>query len=231
MNFKHFLAESHEAPKYLRSGSFADRERAFALHKYMVLNGFKFLGSGVEKAAYVDSSSTKIILYKNNPASFSTFTRWIDFCKQHKNNPHLPNIKLDHPLKIGGEDGTKHVFQVATIERLFSIDSSSIVSIGFALTEIADLCETSRALSSGKNKPRDELIAEIKSSLEKFGSNDEFENDAHSLLLLSVEDIDSLIGTIIDIIDFSPSNSILDLHPGNFMLGEDGTIVITDPWA
>lgn len=235
MNFKQFLFEDSKIPPYVANAKTFDRDRYkryAALHAYMTGNGFDFLGNGVEKAAYVNKQThkTKIIFYKEDYGSFEVFKRWINFCHLHKNDPHLPDIKLDKPLNIVGEDGKKHQFQVASMERLFSISDSQIGLIGESLEEVASACDFVLKLSSGE-RTKEELIVEVRSELEEFSEGGELEDDAYSLLILSVEDIDALIGTIIDVVKFAPDGAILDLHPGNFMLGEDGTVVITDPWV
>jgi len=52
-----------------------------------------------------------------------------------------------------------------------------------------------------------------------------------ALFVLSVEDFDLLIFTLLEIISATPSNAFLDLHSGNIMIASDGTIAFTDPWA
>lgn len=231
MNFKQFLTENNTVPEYLKRGDFEMRERNKALHKYMESIGYQFLGSGVEKVAYVNKRThkTKIIIYVEDFSALNTFKRWIDFCQLRENDPHLPNVKLDKPLNIVDESGEKYKFQVASIERLFSLEGTSVCLIGTSLEEISYQCQ--RVLESyNAERTKEELVSDVRSRLEKFSNSGELEDDAYSLLILSVEDVDALIGTLLDVVKFMPDHTILDLHPGNFMFGEDGTIVITDPW-
>lgn len=217
--------------KHLTETSTSEREfilesdRCKIIFEYMRGIGFKFLGAGAYKAAFINSktNNVKIVLYDKSAREESNFSSWIKFCLKHSTNPHLPQIKSARPLLIHGEK-----FIVAHVERLFEIYDSEISEISGALNDIIVACKhANSAVSFLQQDARPYILADAKSRLEASGDIKE----GMSLLVLSVEDYDLLLTTILDLIDAMPKSTFLDLHSGNIMLASDGTIVFTDPWA
>jgi hypothetical protein len=220
-NFKKYLVESTSTEEQDFND---DSRRNSILLEHMKGLGYKFLGAGAFKAAFVNpkTHNVKIIQHDESYRETANFKKWVSFCFQHSSNPHLPNISFSKPLTISGEK-----FIVVNIERLFEI-SSELSQIREAIHELMKACTSAIGSTSILQKDlKSKVVADAKARLEASGDITE----SMVLLVLSVEDFDFLLGTLIDIINATPSSGFLDLHSGNFMIASDGTLVITDPWA
>jgi len=188
--------------------------------------GYKKLGSGVDQTAYLapDGMILKIFGTKSNAKNGSveltnsqkTFKAFADYCKAHPNNPFLPNFtdwNLFHYKN-------KPYLQIK-MERLFPFKGGA-AGIDDILERLADSAEIS---NSPKGKER---------FINRFSDTAGYYYDAyHKLIGLVGEDgFNQLWDTIYDLGKVAKKIGLgnLDLHSGNFMLGSDGQIVISDPF-
>jgi len=133
-NFKKHLEESLSSLDY----DFIDvSDRSQMLFDYMRSQGFKLLGAGAFKAAFVNPNTheVKIVLHDNTSAETNSLREWVSFCKKRVDNPHIPQISFSEPIIIEGEE-----FVTANIERLFEFSKSEIKEAGYAIFDIVDAC-------------------------------------------------------------------------------------------
>jgi len=192
--------------------------------------GYKRLGSGVDQTAYLapDGMILKIFGTKHTAKNGSleltkaqkTFKAFADYCKAHPNNPFLPNF-TDWNL-FHYKD--KPYLQIK-MERLFPFKGGA-EGINDLLENLAD-----RAEISNSPKQKQSFIYRHTSD---DGDVSNYYADAFKKLigLIGEDGFNQLWDTIYDLGKVAKKIGLgnLDLHSGNFMLGSDGQIVISDPF-
>lgn len=188
--------------------------------------GYKKLGSGADQTAYLapDGMILKIFGTKSNAKNGSveltkaqkTFKAFADYCKSHPNNPFLPQFS-DWNL-FHYKD--KPYLQIK-MERLFPFKGGA-EGINDLLENLADYAETS---NSPKRKQH---------FINRYSDSAGYYVDAFNKLigLVGEDGFNQLWDTIYDLGKVAKKIGLgnLDLHSGNFMLGSDGEIVISDPF-
>ena len=216
MKVSEILSEGWEAP-------FGEGPATEQMIEIMNKRGYRLLGHGVEKAAFINSKHEVIVLVSGDKTSRDTAIKWFKYCQRNNNNPHLPTVIdfadfADFTFK-SDFGGTEKYLQVK-LEKLFELSESKNHMLGYACEETAEFAE----FASGS---RSKKIAEVKSHIEKRVKDDQ----KFQYMVSLIDDIDYFIDTLIDVIEYGESNGFTQyLHEGNFMLGSDGNLVITDPW-
>jgi hypothetical protein len=200
--------------------------------------GYKFLGSGVDQTAYLapDGMILKIFGTKRStkPGNLEltkaqkTFKAFADYCNKHSNNPFLPQFSGWNVFEYKG----KPYLQIK-MERLFPFTGAT-QDIDEVLEKIADSAEFT---NSAEAKERF-INSHLKVYNPNKGYDPESEPSEHVeafkklIGLIGRDGFDTLWDTIFDLGKVAESIKLsnLDLHSGNFMLGSDGQIVISDPF-
>ena len=188
--------------------------------------GYKKLGSGVDQTAYLAPDGMILKIFgtsrssKNGSVQLTkaqkTFKAFADYCKAHPNNPFLPQFS-DWNL-FHYKD--KPYLQIK-MERLFPFTSGA-EGINDLLENLAGYAEIS---NSSKAKER---------FINRYSDSAGYYVDAFNKLigLVGEDGFNQLWNTIYDLKQVAKKVGLgnLDLHSGNFMLGSDGQIVISDPF-
>lgn len=188
--------------------------------------GYKFLGKGVDQTAYLapDGMILKIFGTSRNSKKGSleltksqkTFKAYADYCKAHQNNPFLPQFSDWAMFHFEGRP-----YLQIKMERLFPFNKGA-EGMDDLLENLADYAESS---NSPNAKER---------FIKRYSDGAGYYVDAFNKLIMLVgeEGFNQLWDTIFDLRKVSRKIGLsnLDLHSGNFMLGSDGEIVISDPF-
>ena len=189
--------------------------------------GYKRLGSGVDQTAYLAPDGMILKIFGTSRSSKNgsleltraqkTFKAYADYCKAHSDNPFLPQFSDWNMFQYKG----KPYLQIK-MERLFPFKGGA-EGIDAVLERIADYAERG-------NSPKAKE-AFIKKHLNHY---DPYVIDAFKNLigLIGEDGFNKLWDTITDLKKTARTVGLsnLDLHSGNFMLGSDGQIVISDPF-
>ena len=188
--------------------------------------GYKFLGSGVDQTAFLAPDGMILKIFGTSRSSKNgsleltrhqkTFKAYADYCKANSNNPFLPQFSDWNLFHYKG----KPYLQIK-MERLFPFRGGA-EGINDILERLADNAEIS---NSPKAKER---------FINKYSDGAGYYIDAFNKLigLVGKDGFNQLWDTIYDLKKVARKIGLgnLDLHSGNFMLGSDGEIVISDPF-
>lgn len=187
------------------------------IEKILTKKGYKKLGAGVDQTAYLEPGTGFVlkIFGTQRGDAFSAdqemFFDWAKYCMKNKNNPFLP--------KFGGYesfvlDGDRYL-QI----RQEALKSSGVTGRVLAIMAVAIEEEGAQDLGEVEDVI-DELYDEYANAYQKF------------IKQLGPKATQKLFNTMMDLYKISLNNGwMFDLHSGNFMLRNDGTPVIVDPWA
>lgn len=182
--------------------------------------GYKSLGAGVDQRAFLEPGTGMILKIfgtnkRNNGTDLSpaqgTFKAYADFCNKNPDNPFLPNFTGWETFQYNGK-----LYLQIRMERLFKFTKGA-GRWGIYCSEFA------YGVKEGKTKQR---------FLDEFLDSSWRTDEKHAFMVhLGDEGFDQLWNTIQALYDISERGGFkLDLHGGNFMLGSDGHIVISDPF-
>ena len=193
--------------------------------------GYKKLGDGADQTAYLapDGMILKIFGTDSNSKTGSiqltnaqkTFKAFADYCKQHPNNPFLPNFTDWNIFHYKD----KPYLQIK-MERLFPFTKGA--------SGINDILESLAEKAEITNSPKEkERFINTYIQGDSWAHHEYMEGAFKKLIgLIGQDGFDLLWNTIYDLGKVADKIGLgnLDLHGGNFMLGEDGQIVISDPF-
>jgi hypothetical protein len=205
--------------------------------------GYFMEASGYDKTVWMNEKHEVLLaIGPLNDSRSSVFVKWLKYCLANKNNQFIPDIGAPETI-VNSETGTKVL--IAKSERLFemgSISEHTGIALGFLSTEVdafnnkkieylkavttyiehpAALEIDNQSLFARKGKMFFTRTAlEISSGLE------------YLILHMGQQQLVKLASTIFDVVQIGRKNGFQnDLHSSNFMIAEDGTIVINDPWV
>lgn len=199
------------------------------IDQILLSRGYKFLGKGVDQRVY-DEPGTGLVLkifgtskgksgseneLTNAQKSFKTF---YDSTVADPNNPFLPNIIAYTPFMFKDRP-----YLQIRMEKLFPFTGPDVEYWNYALADIADDVGYNR-YRNGKH-----FVDTIEKELDMDGSIGKYLEQLG--MHLGKEGLAKLYNTIVMLKKIARKNGYtLDLHDGNFMLGNDGTPVISDPF-
>lgn len=224
ISFKQFLAEDYDEHPW----DYPTKDSKWVLSQ-MKQKGYKILGKGADKAAFIDSSNNVIVIVgpidENNHTRGELFIDWAKFCQKRKNNPYLPNIigftKFDAP------NGAN--FIQIKMEKLFPVVKNLGAETEAVLDEIAELAKKSFGNLKKFQKFLDDFISDGKTWMNQKTK------DTNSMgtgkVLMHISDFELFATTLFEIIkEGMKLGYTIDLHDANYMLSSDGELVIVDPW-
>lgn len=201
------------------------------IKKILLQKGYKFLGRGIEQTAYLAPDGMVLKIFGTSSSaspgslkltdSQKTFKAFADYCKAHPDNPFLPNFTDWATFQYKG----KPYLQIK-MERLFPFNKGSS-GWDDILEDIAYRAESSKTPQE-KKRFVDKYINRTNGFWDHM-----YQEEAQQLLThLGDEGFNQLWDTIYDLGKVAKKIGLgnLDLHRGNFMLGSDGHIVISDPF-
>lgn len=190
------------------------------IRKILVRKGYKFLGKGVDQMAFLAPDGWILKIFGSTSRSGNrglsqgqrAFKAFADYCMANPSNPFLPNFGGWETFEFEGR-----TYLQIRVERLFPFQRGSGQGWGRLLELLADYAQSSTSTVYKNQSVRDIM-----------GSR----NGAEFLSYLGQKGFNTLYQTISDLSGISRKNGFggLDLHSGNFMLGSDGHVVISDPF-
>ncbi|MEY4334180.1 MAG: hypothetical protein RLZZ196_2923 [Bacteroidota bacterium] len=229
-----------KAKEFLIEGSYVHPD----IRKIMISKGYKFLGKGIDQSVYLAPDGTILKIFGTgilgkygNPTGkielsegHRGFELFVDYCKKHSNNPFLPQFSDWATFLFKGR-----TYLQIKMERLFPIS----YGMGEVLEEIS--IHARKNNSSGRKK---DFINYVLNPDREYGRIPRLHKNAESFKILigliGEDGFNLLWDTIYDLNKTLESyhlknrkyidQAVLDLHPGNFMLGSDGQPVIADPF-
>lgn len=195
-------------------------EQGFSFHKVLIDKGYKFLGAGIDQSAYLEPGTGQVLKIFRSGRSTGAQSkeqqmaiRWINYCKQHEDNPFLPKYSGWSEFELEGD-----WYLQIRMERLLN----SGLRWENAVSAMADYAEEAVVDLSNSDDEFDQFISDL----------DDENKPAVELLISLGDDIKLLWDTLVDIIKIAERNGYgSDLHAGNIMIHADGTPVIIDPWV
>jgi len=223
MRAEEFLSEAYSEP---------------SIRDFLRKKGYKLLGSGMDQTAYLapDGMILKIFGTSNSskPGNLQlttaqqTFKAFADYCNKHPDNPFLPQFSDWNVFEYKG----KPYLQIK-MERLFPFKGAT-QDIDEVLENIADEAEHTNSPKTKEKFIKRHLTAyDPMNSFDVESESPEYVDAFKRLIgLIGRDGFDTLWDTIFDLKKVAKSIGLsnLDLHSGNFMLGSDGQIVISDPF-
>ena len=197
------------------------------VRKALMDKGYKYLGSGIDKQAYLEPGTGQVLIvfgYRKGHDDFSPdqrmFIDWITYCNSNKDNPHLPRFSGFESFEFHGK---KYI--QARMEALKELPDQVKHLVGYidqAVDQIGngdfDLAIKDLARREYYDEVKDEFnIYTVKKIIKYLGGSVNAKN---------------LLDTVHAVRKFGNEHGFaLDLHSGNYMRRPDGTIVVNDPFV
>lgn len=181
--------------------------------------GYRYLGSGIDKQAWLEPGTGQVLIvfgYRQGYDEFSPdqrmFIDWINYCNQHKNNPHLPRFSGFESFAFRGKN-----YIQARMEALKKLPDN----VREVVADLADYVDHS------DNPNIKNILMDL---LDSEGLPGNIEH--HVNQLGGIDAVTSLIKTIQQVMAFGMQHGFnIDLHGDNYMMREDGTIIVNDPFV
>ena len=198
------------------------------ISQYLAKRGYQYLGGGIDKQAYLESSTGQVLIvfgYRKEYSEFSPdqrmFINWINYCNKNKDNPHLPRFSGFETFQFQGKN-----YIQARMEALRELPDE----VGYLVGNIEEVTmqmgrgNFDRAMKILTGYAQDSsyegdqpLWYEVKDSINFLGGAEAAKN---------------LLKTVKTVQQFARKhNYSIDLHRGNYMARSDGTIVVNDPFV
>ena len=197
------------------------------IRKALANKGYKYLGGGIDKQAYLEPNGQVYIVfgYRKGVDDFSPdqrmFINWINYCNKNKDNPHLPRFSGFETFQFQGKN-----YIQARMEALRELPDE----VGYLVGNIEEVTmqmgrgNFDRAMKILTGYAQDSsyegdqpLWYEVKDSINFLGGPESAKN---------------LLKTVKTVQQFARKhNYTIDLHRGNYMARSDGTIVVNDPFV
>jgi hypothetical protein len=189
--------------------------------------GYQYLGSGVDKQAWLEPGTGQVLIvfgYRKGVDDFSPdqrmFIDWITYCNKNANNPHLPKFSGFESFQFQGKN-----YIQARMERLNEVPAR--------IKELVSYLD--HAADHMGNKDFDAALKRLTFAGNYDEEADEFQYDTVEQIvdfLGGPERAADLLNTVHQVKQFSRQHGYsLDLHSGNYMQRANGTIVVNDPFV
>ena len=203
------------------------------IRKVLKDKGYKYLGGGVDKQAWLEPGTGQVLLvfgYRKGFTDFSPdqrmFIDWINFCNTNRNNPNLPKFSGFESFKFQGNN-----YIQARMEPLQDIPSN--LTIKRTLPWLDEYIRMNKEVNVSKiAKKLGEYWVSIQDP--KTGKLDNRPQKAEEVIdsFGGAEAAAQLMRTVQQVKQFGKQHKFsLDLHGDNYMQRADGTIVVNDPFV
>lgn len=202
------------ATEFLAEGFIPDH---FA--KRLAKQGYKFLGQGVDQAAFTVPGNPNLVLkifgygeYEpGGDPGHKMFFRWAKFCQKNSNNPYLPKFSGFEKVKIDGETYIMMYQERLTHNKV----------IGNAVADLANIAETI-SFKGKYGQP---------TSLNGY-KDDTMYQDTVDILERAGVNVKELFNTLMKLVKIGNTQGYdWDMHSNNVMVRPNGRPVIVDPWV
>jgi hypothetical protein len=197
------------------------------VRKALMAKGYEYLGSGIDKQAYLEPGTGQVLIvfgYRKGTKDFSPdqrmFIDWIDYCNKNANNPHLPKFSGFESFQFGGQN-----YIQARMEPLRELPD-----------EVGDLVGQLDQVTKKKfrdyRKPLRTAAQYATFQSAEMGNNTWYELEDVIEYLGGEQAAEALLQTVYQVQKFARQHRFsIDLHRGNYMQRPDGTIVVNDPFV
>ena len=195
--------------------------------KALMDKGYEYLGSGIDKQAYLEPGTGQVLIvfgYRKGMKDFSPdqrmFIDWINYCNKNANNPHLPKFSGFESFQFGGQN-----YIQARMEPLRELPD-----------EVGDLVGQLDQVTKKKyrdyRKPLQTAAQSATFQSAEMGNNTWYELEDVIEYLGGEQAAEALLQTVYQVQKFARQHRFsIDLHRGNYMQRPDGTIVVNDPFV
>lgn len=188
--------------------------------------GYQYLGSGVDKQAWLEPGTGQVLIvfgYRKGYDEFSPdqrmFIDWINYCNQHKDNPHLPQFSGFETFQFQGKN-----YIQARMEALRELPDKLKEVVSY-IDYVLDKLNTSDIDAAI------DYLADKGYYDEKTGKFIPYTVSQLVGILGGKEKTQNLLNTVHKVAVFGQEHGYnIDLHSGNYMQRADGTIVVNDPF-
>ena len=197
------------------------------VRKVLMDKGYKYLGSGIDKQAYLEPGTGQVLIifgYRKGHKDFSPdqrmFINWIDYCNANTDNPHLPKFSGFESFQFGGKN-----YIQARMEPLKELPDQVKHLVGYIDLAIDHMAngDFNQAL---KDLARREYYNEVKRTIDPYTVKKVIK------YLGGPVNTKNLLDTVHTVAKFGRDQGFaIDLHGGNYMQRADGTIVVNDPFV
>jgi hypothetical protein len=197
------------------------------VRKALMAKGYEYLGSGIDKQAYLEPGTGQVLIvfgYRKGMKDFSPdqrmFIDWINYCNKNANNPHLPKFSGFESFQFGGQN-----YIQARMEPLRELPD-----------EVGDLVGQLDQVTKKKyrdyRKPLQTAAQYATFQSAEMGNNTWYELEDVIEYLGGEQAAEALLQTVYQVQKFARQHRFsIDLHRGNYMQRPDGTIVVNDPFV
>lgn len=203
------------------------------IKKILVGKGYKYLGRGADQMAFLEPGTGLVFKVfgtekESNPNQLTdaqkSFKTFYELCHSDPSNEFLPNIVEYETFVFKG----KPYLQIR-MERLFEFKGPEISYWNKLLATMADSISINQTFERFWDKAITPITTKDYFSKIYYSR---LQDSMHQLIIhLGEEGLHKLWDTIGMLKKVAYKNGYyLDLHSGNFMLGSDGTPVISDPF-
>lgn len=206
------------------------------IKKILLSKGYKYLAKGADQLVFLEPGSGLILKIfgtsrgKSGSASDLTnaqksFKTFYDLSKADPNNQFLPNIIEYSQFVFKG----KPYLQIR-MEKLFEFNSPGVQDWNEVLADMADAIEKNQSFDKFWNEAF-EPISKKQFIHKQISQTIRRDTKQQLIIHLGEDGLQQLWNTVVMLKKVARKNGyVLDLHEKNFMLGNDGTPVIADPF-
>jgi hypothetical protein len=197
------------------------------VRKALMAKGYEYLGSGIDKQAYLEPGTGQVLIvfgYRKGMKDFSPdqrmFIDWINYCNKNANNPHLPKFSGFESFQFGGQN-----YIQARMEPLRELPDDVGDLVG-------QLDQVTKKKYRDYRKPLRTAAQYATFQSAEMGNNTWYELEDVIEYLGGEQAAEALLQTVYQVQKFARQHRFsIDLHRGNYMQRPDGTIVVNDPFV
>jgi hypothetical protein len=199
------------------------------IRKVLKDKGYKYLGSGIDKQAWLEPSTGKVLIVfgyrKGHEKDFSPdqrmFIEWINYCNTHKNNRHLPRFSGFESFQFQGKN-----YIQARMEALTELPPNTRAVVHH-IDSFAD------KIAAGVTGPSRFAVGDFDEVFDQLLQRSGYRNVETVIKNLGGRQrAEELLRTIHIVREFGKDHGYtVDLHARNYMQRADGTIVVNDPFV
>jgi hypothetical protein len=189
--------------------------------------GYKYINSGVDKQVWRDPNTDQVLIIFGTGKGIKgwdftmeqrMFLNWINYCNKNQNNKNLPKFSGVESFKFRGQP-----YLQARMEPLQEITGDKRTLVRWLDRYITP---------AGKKLDFNVLLRQLISTFNQLEAYEIADAKKIIQMLGGKRNAFNLMQTVKNVSKFAMKYGYhLDLHSGNYMQRNDGTIVVNDPWV